>query len=208
MTLSKMPAKLLAGGLALAALGMAACTSIPNDMTVGQYCANPDKADEDVCRLKVEIDGQSTALADTNLRMSEAFNLVGEAQTAADEAKADAAAAMAKAEEALAKEDAMLCETRTIQKSNVGTCREGYTLTSCTQTRFTTRAGGPSILREINDQQCRFNDRVLEMQVRCCGMASAAPKPADETVDEQMPEPVPPPAAEPPPETEPNTLQY
>ncbi|ABI76907.1 putative lipoprotein [Hyphomonas neptunium ATCC 15444] len=208
MTLSKMPAKLLAGGLALAALGMAACTSIPNDMTVGQYCANPDKADEDVCRLKVEIDGQSTALADTNLRMSEAFNLVGEAQTAADEAKADAAAAMAKAEEALAKEDAMLCETRTIQKSNVGTCREGYTLTSCTQTRFTTRAGGPSILREINDQQCRFNDRVLEMQVRCCGMASAAPQPADETVDEQMPEPVPPPAAEPPPETEPNTLQY
>lgn len=200
--------RLLAGGIALAALGMSACTSIPNDMTVAQYCANPDKADENVCRLKVEIDGQSTALADTNLRMSEAFNLVGEAQSAADQAKADAAAAMAKAEEALAKEDQMQCETRTIQKSNVGTCREGYTLTSCTQTRFTTRAGGMSILREINDQQCRFQDRVLEMQVRCCGMASAAPQPADETIDEKMPEPAAPPVPEPEPEVEPNRLQY
>lgn len=200
--------KLLAGGLALAGLGIAACTSIPNDMTVGEYCANPDKASENVCRLKVEIDGQSTALADTNLRMSEAFNLVGEAQSAADQAKADAAAAMAKAEEALAREDQMQCETRTIQKSNIGTCREGYTLTSCTQTRYTYRAGGPSILREINDQQCRFNDRVLEMQVRCCGMASATPQPADKTIDEQMPEPQPEPASEPEPEAEPNTLQY
>lgn len=201
--------KLLAGGLMMAALGMTACTSIPRDMTVAQYCANPDKANENVCRLKVEIDGQSTALSDTNMRVSEAFNLVGQAQSAADQARADAAAAMAKAEEALAKEDQMQCETRTIQKSNVGTCREGYTLTSCTQTRFTTRAGGPSILREINDQQCRFQDRVLEMQVRCCGMASAAPQPADETIDEKMPEPAAAkPPVEPPPEAKPNTLQY
>lgn len=204
MTLTKM----LSGGLALAALCVtAACTSIPNDMTVAQYCANPDKATENVCRLKVEIDGQSTALADTNMRLSDALSLTATAQSTADQARADAAAAMARAEEAMAKEDQMLCETRTIQKSNIGTCREGYTLTSCTQTRFTYRAGGPSILREINDQQCRFQDRVLEMQVRCCGMASAAPQPADETIDEKMPEPAAPPV-EPPPEAEPNTLQY
>lgn len=204
MTLTKM----LSGGLALAALCVtAACTSIPNDMTVAQYCANPDKATENVCRLKVEIDGQSTALADTNMRLSDALSLTATAQATADQARADAAAAMARAEEAMAKEDQMLCETRTIQKSNIGTCREGYTLTSCTQTRFTYRAGGPSILREINDQQCRFQDRVLEMQVRCCGMASAAPQPADETIDEKMPEPAAPPV-EPPPEAEPNTLQY
>ncbi|MBY9066503.1 hypothetical protein K1X12_06310 [Hyphomonas sp. WL0036] len=204
MTLTKM----LSGGLALAALCVtAACTSIPNDMTVAQYCANPDKASENVCRLKVEIDGQSTALADTNMRLSDALSLTATAQSTADQARADAAAAMARAEEAMAKEDQMLCETRTIQKSNIGTCREGYTLTSCTQTRFTYRAGGPSILREINDQQCRFQDRVLEMQVRCCGMASAAPQPADETIDEKMPEPAAPPV-EPPPEAEPNTLQY
>lgn len=204
MTLTKM----LSGGLVLAALCVtAACTSIPNDMTVAQYCANPDKANENVCRLKVEIDGQSTALADTNMRLSDALSLTATAQSTADQARADAAAAMARAEEAMAKEDQMLCETRTIQKSNIGTCREGYTLTSCTQTRFTYRAGGPSILREINDQQCRFQDRVLEMQVRCCGMASAAPQPADETIDEKMPEPAAPPV-EPTPEAEPNTLQY
>ena len=201
--------RILMGGLALSALGMAACTSIPNDMTVAQYCANPDKASENVCRLKMEIDGQSTTLADTNMRLSDALQLTAAAQSTADQARAEAAAAMAKAEEALAREDQMVCETRTIQKSNIGTYREGYTLTSCTQTRFTYRAGGPSILREINDQQCRFNDRVLEMQVRCCGMASASPQPADEVYDANMREPEPPPAEEPEaPPAEDNTLSF
>jgi hypothetical protein len=36
------------------------------------------------------------------------------------------------------------------------------------QTRYTTSAGGLAILRSINDTECRFNTRVLEMQVRCC----------------------------------------
>ncbi|MEZ5947040.1 MAG: hypothetical protein R3C04_09375 [Hyphomonas sp.] len=80
------------------------------------------------------------------------------------------------------RDDSVVCETRTIQQSNVGTCRPGYTVTSCTQTRFTYRAGGPSILREINDQQCRFQDKVLEMQVRCCANASMAPTPMDELI--------------------------
>jgi hypothetical protein len=69
-------------------------------------------------------------------------------------------------------------------------CREGFTLTSCQQTRYTYRAGGPSILREINDQQCRFHDRVLEMQVRCCGTASSVPQPADELVEGEATAPV------------------
>ena len=30
---------------------------------------------------------------------------------------------------------------------------------------------GPSIMREINDEQCRFHDQVLEIQVRCCAIA-------------------------------------
>ncbi|MEQ9504691.1 MAG: hypothetical protein RLO80_00370 [Hyphomonas sp.] len=175
--------KILSGGLLLAALSVSACMNVPNEMTVAEYCANPDKANENVCRLKVEIDGQSTSLADTNMRLSDAFKLTADAQATADSAKADAAAAMARAEEAYAKDDSMVCETRTVQKTNVGTCREGYTLTSCNQTRFTYRAGGPSILREINDEQCRFNDRVLEMQVRCCGTASSVPQPADELIE-------------------------
>jgi hypothetical protein len=182
--------KVLSGGLLLAALSVSACMNVPNDMTVAEYCANPDKANENVCRLKVEIDGQSTALADTNMRLADAFKLTADAQATADSAKADAAAAMSAAQEALAKDNSMVCETRTVQKTNIGTCREGYTLTSCTQTRYTTRAGGPSILREINDEQCRFNDRVLEMQVRCCGTASAVPQPADELVEGEEAAPV------------------
>lgn len=177
--------------------------SIPQNTTVAEYCANPNKANENVCRLKVEIDGQSTALADTDMRLSDALRLTATAQATADQARADAAAALAKAEAALAKEEQLVCETRTIQRSDVGTCREGYTLTSCTQTRFTYRAGGPSILREINDQQCRFNDRVLEMQVRCCGMASASPQPEDLLIDAKMPEPAPPPPEDPPAEESP-----
>ena len=190
--------KFLSGGLLLAALSVTACMNIPNEMTVAEYCANPKKANENVCRLKVEIDGQSTALADTNMRLSDAFKLTADAQATADSAKADAAAAMARAEEAMAKTDPMVCETRTLQKTNIGTCREGYTLTSCTQTRYTYRAGGPSILREINDEQCRFHDRVLEMQVRCCGTASTVSSPEDMLIEgEAAPVTVSAPKAEP-----------
>jgi hypothetical protein len=164
--------------------------NVPNDMTVAEYCANPKKASENVCRLKVEIDGQSTALAATDMRLSDAMKLTADALATADSAKADAAAAMARAEEAMNKSDKMVCETTTVQKSKVGACREGFTLTSCTQTRYTYRAGGPSILREINDEQCRFNDRVLEMQVRCCGTASSVPQPVNAVVDGEEAEPM------------------
>jgi len=165
--------KILPGGLLLAVLSVSACMNVPADMTVAEYCANPKKANENVCRLKVEIDGQSTALADTNMRLADGLKLTASAQSTAD-------AALAKADQALANN--MVCETTTVQKSSTGSCREGYTLTSCTQTRYTYRAGGPSILREINDEQCRFNDRVLEMQVRCCGTASTVPQPVEPVV--------------------------
>lgn len=171
-------------------LALAGCQSlIPQEMSVGDYCANPDRAQENVCRLKVEIDGQSTALSDTDMRLSEARSVADSATDAAARAQATADEAKATAEAALAKTDEMVCETRTVQKSDTGTCRPGYTLTSCTQTRYTTRAGGLSFLREINDAQCRFNDRVLEMQVRCCNTASAAPAPEDDTINANMPEP-------------------
>ncbi|MBK8197317.1 MAG: hypothetical protein IPK75_03015 [Acidobacteria bacterium] len=182
--------KILSGGLLLAALSVSACMNIPREQTVAEYCANAKKANENVCRLKVEIDGTSTALADTNMRLSDAFKLTADAQATADSAKADAAEAMSRANAAYDKDNSMVCETTTVQKSSVGSCREGYTLTSCNQTRYTFRAGGPSILREINDQQCRFNDRVLEMQVRCCGTASSVPQPADALVEGDEPESV------------------
>jgi hypothetical protein len=172
------------------AMALAGCQNlIPQDMSVADYCANPDKAQEDVCRLKVEIDGQSTALSETDMRLSDARGVADSAASAAATAQATADAAMQRANEAMAKTDEMVCETRTVQKTDTGTCRPGYTLTSCAQTRYTTRAGGLSFLREINDEKCRFNERVLEMQVRCCNTGSAAPAPMDETVDVNMPEP-------------------
>lgn len=170
---------LLGAGLAIAVSG---CMTIPNEMTVAEYCADPKKANENVCRLKVEIDGTSTALADTNLRLSDAQKMANGAMIAAADAQETADAAMARANAAMSKRDDIVCETRTIQKTDTGTCRPGYTLTSCQQTRFTYRSGGPSILREINDQQCRFNDRVLEMQVRCCGIKDSVPAPMDQTI--------------------------
>ena len=158
---------------AVLALALAGCQNlIPQEMSVADYCADPDKAQESVCRLKVEIDGVADSASDAAAR----------AQATADEA-------MQRANAALSKTDEMVCETLTVQKTDTGTCRPGYELTSCTQTRYTERAGGLSFLREINNEKCRFNERVLEMQVRCCNTASAAPQPEDATIVEDMPEP-------------------
>jgi hypothetical protein len=153
------------------ALSLAACQAIPREQTVGQYCAKPDHANKDVCKINVEIDGQKRALADTNVSLSQARAL-------AEEAKSAAAAAQSTADQAMARQDAIYCETRTLQRTNIGSCSPGYKLVSCTQSRFTYKAGGPSIMRTIDDEQCRFHDRVLEIKVRCC-MAGSAPLPTE-----------------------------
>ena len=167
-------------GAGLAAM-LAGCASIPSDTSVAEYCANPSNVNENVCRLKVEIDGNSTSLAQTNMSLSEARSVAdsavsaaAEAQAAADAAQATADRALSLANAAMLKEDDLICKTNTIQKTDVGTCEPGYTLMGCTQTRYTTRAGGLSFLREVNDERCRFNSRVLEMQVRCCTTATDA----------------------------------
>ncbi len=170
---------LASAGLATALVG---CTSIPSTMSVADYCANPDKASENVCRLKVEIDGNSTSLSETNMSLSKARAMADSAVSAAAaaQAKADSAMSVAnraqstadRAMSAALREKDLVCTTNTIQKTNIGTCQPGYTLMGCTQTRYTTRAGGLSFLRELNDKECRFNSRVLEMQVKCCTAAS------------------------------------
>lgn len=141
--------------LAMAALAMsaAACQSIPREQTVAEYCADARRANKDVCKINVEIDGQRQALSQTNLRLSEARALAEQALSTAQRAETAAQ---------------FNCQTRTLSRTAIGSCDPGYKVMSCTQTRYTYRAGGPSILREINDEQCRFNSRVLEMQVRCC----------------------------------------
>lgn len=157
------------------AILLTSCAGIPRDMSVAEYCADPSNSFENVCRLKVEIDGNYTALTETNMSVREARSVADRAiaaaraaQVSADRANSLAAQAMQRANAAYGKVDELDCTTRTIQKTNIGTCEPGYTLMSCTQSRYTYRAGGPSILREINDEQCRFHDRILEMKVRCC----------------------------------------
>ncbi|MEM1086511.1 MAG: hypothetical protein AAGH90_02185 [Pseudomonadota bacterium] len=164
------------------ALSLGGCMSIPKDMSVADYCANPNKANENVCRLKVEIDGNATAIADTNMSLGEARRFAANAMSAAESAQATADRALGAAggaqstadraltlgQSAMLKEEDLICNTRVVQKSSVGTCEPGYTVMGCTQTRYTHRAGGLSFLREVNNDQCRFNSQVLEMHVRCC----------------------------------------
>ena len=175
-----MSKKTLLAGFILAGT-LAACQS-PDNITVADYCADPAKTWENVCQLNVDINGTKTALADTDLRLSEARSIAdsavaaaGKAQATADGAQRSADSAQATANEArslaLSSLDDLQCETLTINKTDTGTCPVNYRLMSCTQTRYTHRAGGLSFLREIDDQSCRFNSRVLEMKVRCCTVA-------------------------------------
>lgn len=153
------------------ALAATACQQIPEDMTVAQFCAQPDKGNTDVCKINVEIDGQKRALSDTDMRLGEARRIADSAMARANSAQSSADAAKAAADSAsasIATAAAFNCETKTVQRAKSGSCGEGYKVQSCVQTRYTTRAGAPSILREVTDQGCRFNDQVLEMQIRCC----------------------------------------
>ena len=66
-----MKLKLLAAAVALG-LATTACQQIPDDMTVAQFCAQPDKANNDLCKINVEIDGQKRALAQTDMSLAQA----------------------------------------------------------------------------------------------------------------------------------------
>jgi hypothetical protein len=158
------------GSVIVLAIAAAGCQQIPDDMTVVEYCSNPDNASKDVCKVNVEIDGQKRALAETNMSVSQARQIAESAMTRANSAQAAADAA-----QQAVNASALHCETRTIQRAKTGSCSPGYKLISCTQTRYTYRAGAPSIMRAISDGECRFNDQVLEMQLRCCMSGATAP---------------------------------
>ncbi|MEM7660895.1 MAG: hypothetical protein AAF292_01495 [Pseudomonadota bacterium] len=169
------------GGLVLA---LTACeTRLRGGQTVAEYCANSNNSDKAVCQLNVEINGTQTALADTDLKLSEARAIAESATNAAANAQETADTAMSMASAALNSVEDLYCETHTINQTNIGSCPANLKVMSCTQTRYTFRAGGPSILREIDDEKCRFHDRVLEMRVRCCTVASSAPSTASFTSD-------------------------
>ncbi|ACT58528.1 hypothetical protein [Hirschia baltica] len=163
-----MKLKFTLSAIAAAVFASACQSTLPSDMRVAEYCAAEENAAKGLCQISFEVDGQKTALSDTNLRVSEARTIADQALMISREAREEAKSARSLASAALNKQSELACKTVTIQKSDTGSCEAGYTLMGCTQTRYTTRAGGLSFLREVNNKSCRFNSRVLEMQVRCC----------------------------------------
>lgn len=138
------------------ALGAAGCANRTGDQTIAEYCADSDHENYDLCKQHRDVDTVRTTLSD---RIADVFGIARNAQTTADQAM----------------NRNVVCVTRTLNQVRAGTCDPGYVLTSCTQTRYTTRAGGLAILRSLNDTECRFNSQVLEVQVRCCAMGPNPP---------------------------------
>jgi hypothetical protein len=168
----------IASIVAAAALAVfaAACASRTGDMTIAQWCADdPGRANTDICKQHADTEEVRTSLGQ---RIAEVFGIANRAQSTADQAMARQ----------------ITCVTRTLNRTRTGSCDPGYTLTGCTQTRYTTSAGGMAILRSVNDTECRFNARVLEVQVRCCAMGPNPP-PATMVRDTAPPEPEAPPPA-------------
>lgn len=162
----------IASIFAAAALALlaSACANRTGDMTIAQWCAaDPGRANTDICKQHADTEEVRTSLGS---RIAEVFGVANRAQATADQA--------------MTRE--VRCVTRTLNRTRTGTCDPGYTLTGCTQTRYTTRAGGMAILRSVNDTECRFNSQVLEVQVRCCAMGPNLP-PATMVSETAPPEP-------------------
>jgi 2',3'-cyclic-nucleotide 2'-phosphodiesterase (5'-nucleotidase family) len=152
-------------------MGLASCQTIPEKMSLADYCANADHATKDVCKVNVEIDGQKTALASTNMSLSQARSIADKAMSTATGAQAAADRAQQAAMEAqkiASNPPPLTCETKTVRRAKSGSCSPGYKLVSCTQTHYTKKAGGMSIMRSIDDAECTFQAKVLEIQARCC----------------------------------------
>jgi hypothetical protein len=156
---------------ALALVSVAgACANRTGDMTIAQWCSqDASRGDTDICKQHRDTEEVRTSLG---TRIAEVFGVANRAQQTADQAMARN----------------VVCVTRTLNRTRAGTCDSGYTLTGCTQTRYTRRAGGMAILRSVNDTECRYNAQVLEVQVRCCAMGPNPP-PATMISDTAPPSP-------------------
>ena len=167
---------LVAVAAATLALFAAGCANRTGQQSIAEYCTETSHQQYDMCKQHRDTEEVRTSLGQ---RIQEVFGAANHAQQTAD-------AAMARN---------ITCVTRTLRRTQTGSCDTGYTLTGCTQTHYTHRAGGVAILRQIDDTQCRFNARVLEVQVRCCAMG---PNPPPATMVSEQPAPQTPP---PPPPT-------
>jgi hypothetical protein len=159
-----------AGALAFLAAG---CDRT-GDQSIADWCAaDANRANTDICKQHADTEDVRTTLGG---RIAEVFGVAHHAQDTADQAMARN----------------VVCVTRKLRRVQSGACDPGYTLTSCTQTHFGNRAGGMAIMRTINDSECRYNQRVLEVQVRCCAMGPNPP-PATMVSDTAPPAPQAPP---------------
>ncbi len=162
----------IASILAAAALALlaGACANRTGDMTIAEWCAaDAGRANTDVCKQHADTENVRTSLGD---RIGGVLGIANRAQSTADQAMGRN----------------VVCVTRTLNRTRNGTCDPGYTLTGCTQTRYSAAAGGMAILRSVNDTECRYNSRVLEVQVRCCAMGPNPP-PATMVRDTPAPQP-------------------
>ena len=156
------------------ALLAAGCANRTGDMTIADWCAqDASRANTDICKQHADTEQVRTTLGS---RIADALGLAHHAQDTADQAMTRN----------------VVCVTRTLRRVQAGTCDPGYTLTSCVQTHYGTRAGGMAIMRSINDTECHYNAQVLEVQVRCCAMGPNPP-PATMVRDVQPPTPRTPP---------------
>lgn len=134
-----------------------ACASRTGDQTIAEWCAADEgRLDTDICKQHADTEDVRVGLG---ARIADALGIANRAEDTANRAMSRN----------------VVCVTRTLNNTRAGTCDPGYTLTGCTQTRYTTRAGGMAILRSINDTECRFNAQVLEVQTRCCAMGPNPP---------------------------------
>lgn len=164
---------LAVAALATVAVTASACANRTGDMTIAEYCtADPGRENTDICKQHRDTEGVRVSLTQ---RIGEVMGVAQRAQTTADTAMTRQLA----------------CNTRTLRNRNAGTCENGATLTSCVQTRYTTRSGGMAILRSINETECRFNARVLEMQVRCCTVGDQILQTNDQQQPARQPAPAP-----------------
>jgi hypothetical protein len=159
---------------AIAALSVTGCNHALKNTQLSEYCSNEKNADTDLCALNGEFAKDRQAIA--------------AAQSTANDAKSAAAAAQSTANEANAKQ--VNCTTTTLNRVNAGSCGAGYTLVGCTQTRYTKRAGGMAILRNVTNEACTYNSRVLEVQVRCCQVGAPMPVSATAPAATTPPRPV------------------
>lgn len=155
----------LIAALILLPAGVGACASRSGDQTIAAYCADPKRSDHDLCKVHADVEATRG-----DVRRNRADLDV--TREVADRADRNSTEALRLAGEA---KDNLTCVTRTLRRTDVGACEPGFVLTSCSQSRYTTRSGGPTVLRDINDEQCRFATRVLEIKVRCCHVGNTPP---------------------------------